>query len=216
MTQLERHHRPLSPSEKRLLSTRAAELRSLADAPRKVVLVAGGVCGALWILSLLATDDPWWVITLVWIGVGALIGFWVWRNAERDAVYVRDMARGLHSALDRDEADVFDFHSRAYIEFEEVEDEGACYGFDLGDGTVAFVVGQEYYPQARFPSLDFSLVYPLDTDDNAVHMLIEKRGPRAKPVRVVSRDVKCELEIPEHLSIVRAPLHRIEEVLRSR
>jgi hypothetical protein len=63
------------------------------------------------------------------------------------------------------------------------------------------------------PSLDFSLVYPLDADGNSADLLIEKRGPKAMPVRVIPRTVKMKLEIPEHLTVLRTSHERIEEEL---
>jgi hypothetical protein len=65
--------------------------------------------------------------------------------------------------------------------FEEIEDEGACYAFELEGGRVVFVAGQEFTESARFPSLDFSLVYPLVEQGRPVEMFIEKRGGKAAP-----------------------------------
>jgi hypothetical protein len=212
--QLQPRKRRLTAAEKRLLSARARQLRTRAAAgPRRILLLSGAVVGLLWMLTLLASDAAWWAITVFWVVVGSAFTFWMWRDAQRDAVHIRAQAQQLESAKTRDEAEVFDFTARAYAEFEEVEDEGACYAFDLDGDAVAFVVGQEFYPAARFPSLDFSLVYPLDEAGHSVDMLIEKRGPTATPARVIPGAVKSKLEIPEHLAVVRGGLERIEEAL---
>lgn len=104
----------------------------------------------------------------------------------------------------RDEVESFDIVADAYAEFEEVEDEGACYAFDLADGGIVFLTGQQFYPSARFPSLDFSVAYPLDENGASADMWIEKRGPASEPDRVVSAAVKRELaeRIPEPLEVV--------------
>lgn len=162
---------------------------------------------------MVASDTSWPVITLFWIVVGCGIGVWVWRDAKRDSRYAVAVAERLESALSRNEANVFDFEARSFVELEEVEDEGACYAFDLGRGRIAFVVGQEYYPEARFPSLDFSLVYPLDAEGNEVDMLIEKRGPKEDPIRKIPRDVKTDLVIPEHLEVLKGQLSDLERLL---
>lgn len=211
--QLPSRKRRLSAAEKRLLSAKARQLRTRSAGPRRILLLSGAVIGLLWLLTLLASDAAWWAITVFWVVVGSAFAFWMWRDAQGDAVHIRAMAQQLQSAMRRDEAEVFDFTSRAYAEFEEVEDEGACYAFDLGEDVVAFVVGQQFYGAARFPSLDFSLVYPLDESGHSVDMLIEKRGPTATPVRIIPGTVKSKLEMPEHLGVVRAGLERIEDAL---
>ena len=95
----------------------------------------------------------------------------------------------------------------------EVEDEGACFAFDLGGGRIAFVSGQELYPVAGFPSLDFSLVYVLDEQGQAVDMLIDKRGPGASPVRTIPAATKWTLDIPESLSVMDGALDELEDLL---
>jgi hypothetical protein len=118
----------------------------------------------------------------------------------------------MESALRRDEAESFDIAADAYAEFEEVEDEGACYAFDLGDGRIVFLTGQQFYPSSRFPSLDFSVVYPLDEDGGSADMWIEKRGPATEPARVVPASVKWDMaeRIPQPLEVVRGTLEDVE------
>lgn len=213
---LEPGTRALRPAERRLLSRKARELRSRASAATGGVRV--GVVGTviLWLATLLASDDPWLVITGFWIVVGGGIVLWLRWDAREDADRLGAMAGAAESALEADRAEVYDVRARAFAELEEYEDEGPCYAFDLGDGRIVFVVGQRFYPEARFPSLDFSLVHPLDEDGNAADEWIEKRGPRADPHRVIPADVKWELEVPEHLGVVRGSLDRLEETLQGR
>jgi len=205
--------RALRPAERRLLSRKAGALRSRASAAPGVVRVGATGTGILWLLTLLASDEHWLVVTLFWIVVGGGIVLWLLRDARRNAAHLRAMARAAESALEADRAEVYDFRARAFAELEEYEDEGACFAFDLGDGRLAFVVGQRFYPEARFPSLDFSLVHPLDGEGAPVDEWIEKRGRRAEPDRVIPAAVKRELEIPEHLGVVRGSLERLEEIL---
>ncbi len=210
---LEPRKRSLSRGERRLLVAKARNLRAQERAPRKTLALAAGLSAALWLATMFASDAPWSVITVFWIAVGSGIGLWVWRYSKRDSSYAVAMAERLESALARDEANVFDFKARTFVEFEEWEDEGACYAFDLRPSLIAFVVGQEFYPEARFPSLDFSLVYPLDEDGNEVDMLIEKRGPKAEPLRKISRHVKKTHVIPEHLEVLEGQLRDLERLL---
>jgi hypothetical protein len=109
------------------------------------------------------------------------------------------MAAGLQSALTANAADVYDVRARAFVEFEEEEDEGASYGFEIDGPRLVFVNGQEFYPGARFPSLDFSLVYLVDEAGRTVDMLIDKRGARAKPEYTIP--VGRQVPRPEHLEV---------------
>jgi hypothetical protein len=170
----------------------------------------------LWLLTLLASDAPWLAITAFWVLVGAAIVLWVRRDVARDASYETEWAERLESALRCNTANVFDVRARAFVELEEHEDEGACYAFALDDQRVVFVSGQEFYQAARFPSLDFSLVYALDETGMPVDVVIEKRGPRTAPVRTISYQVKHGLEIPEHLEVMTTSLDGLEARLRAR
>jgi hypothetical protein len=211
--QLQPRTRPLLAAEKRLLAARARALRTRQAGPRRVVLLTAAIVGILWVATLLAADAPPWVVTLFWLVFGSGFGFWLWREERGNVAHMRSQAQQLESAIQRDEAEVFDIAARGFVEFEEVEDEGACYAFDLGNGTLAFVVGQQFYPAARFPSLDFSLVYPLDGSGNSADELVDKRGPTATPVRVIPGSVKLRLEIPEHLAVVHGSVEQIEDAL---
>ncbi len=167
----------------------------------------------LWIVTLLASDASWVIITAFWAVVGAGITLWVRRDLSREVGYASAMAGRLESATRHNEADVYDIRASAFVEFEEVEDEGACYAFNLGDGRVVFISGQEFYPSSKFPSLDFSLIYILDEEGQAVDMLIEKRGGRADPVRTIPASAKWEMEVPQSLSVVEGALDDLEALL---
>lgn len=199
---LEPSRRPLRESERRLLRARLAALESAsASLPAAVLLPAAAVFAVLWSTTLMFSDAPVTVITAFWIVVGGAITYWVYREQRRDLLHVEPARRRLASALRRGEADTYDFRNSAIVEFEELEDEGACYAFQLADQRVAFLCGQEFYPHGRFPSRDFSLVYPLAEDGEAVDMVIEKRGPRAHPDRRLSSNDRERLEITTSLEV---------------
>jgi hypothetical protein len=120
------------------------------------------------------------------------------------------MVRGLESALARDAADVYDVRATSYAELEEIEDEGACYAFELEGGILVFIAGQELYAGPRFPSLEFSLVYILDEHDQHVDMLIDRRGPKASPARTIPAAVKRKLVVPDHLTVLSGRLDDLE------
>ena len=154
--------RPLSDSERERLRGDVEELRARARRARGApwAVVSGGVL-VLYVLTLLASDASPVYVSLFWLLSGIGLFAWVRRDFLRDARGIDASAAFVESALARDEAEVIDVHAVAYAEFEEVEDEGACWAFDLGDGRVLFIRGQEYYRDEEFPCLEFSVVQAL-------------------------------------------------------
>lgn len=199
---LEPSRRPLRPAEARLLRARLAAFdAATASLPASVLLPGAAVFAVLWSSTLMLSDAPAALVTAFWVVVGGAITFWVHREQRRDLVGAEPTRKQLESALQRGEADVYHFRCRAFVEFDELEDEGACYAFELEDGRLAFLCGQEFYPRARFPSRDFSVVYPIDANDDAVDMYIEKRAPRAAPARLLSAADRERLDITTSLEV---------------
>src|SRR5688500_20312987 len=127
MTFLESHRRPLTEGERRVLRARIQSLRGHRDRARtRSMPIAVGVIGVLWLLTLLASDAPWLVVTAFWIVVGGGIALWVRRDMRAHAAQFDDIAAGLRSALAANAAAVFDVPAKAFVVFEEDEDEGAC------------------------------------------------------------------------------------------
>jgi hypothetical protein len=208
--------RTLTDAERRLLRARIAGLRRThASAPARVQAIAGAIVGLLWVATLLASDSPWMVVTAFWLVVGGGLVMWAARDARRDAAAAEAQARGLESALRRDAADEYIVRASRFAELEEVEDEGACYAFELDGTRLVFVCGQQFYPASRFPSLDFSIVEILDEADRVADMTIDKRGAKAHPDRVVPVVVREHLEVPEHLEVRTGTVAALEQSLQS-
>jgi hypothetical protein len=207
--------RPLTEGQRRTLAAKARSLRQQSQARWRVYMVSPIGIGVLWLLTILASDQPWQVVTVFWAVVGAGISAWVVFGLRRDMSETRASAEMCESAYRRNESDVVDVRSTAYISFGEYEDEGPCYAFALEQGGVLFLQGQQYYPSARFPSLDFSIVTPLDEHGRAVDEMIEKRGPTAAPIRIAPPAVKLDLNLPENMIVLDATLEDIEERLRA-
>jgi hypothetical protein len=217
---LEPRTRPLTDAERRLLRCKVRRYRRRPGGLKRSVGVAAvGLTGVLWAVTMLASDLSWLVVTAVWLALGVLLYLWVLRDLQKELGPLPGMVAALESALERNEAESYDVQAVGYAAFEEVEDEGACYAFDLGDGRVVFLVGQQFYPSARFPSLDFSVVHPLDQHGGAADLWIEKRDDAAPPDRVIPAQVKRELfahGYPEPLDVVAGDLEGLEESLRRR
>ena len=99
------------------------------------------------------------------------------------------------------------------VEFEEEEDEGTCYAFQLLDGRIFFLSGQEYYSSGRFPNSDFTLVDISSEDGTVIIGHIEKRGRKLVSIRTVPAKKKAALKIPDDLQVINGDLSRIEQLL---
>ena len=199
---LEPTRRPLTDSERRLLQSRIRDLQARGRRGRTVAVpITAAVVLVLWLATMLASDAPPLVITGFWLLFGVGLALWMRHDASKDARSLGAMASGLQSALKMSAADVYDVRARAFAEFEEIEDEGACYAFELSDNRLLFVVGQEFYESAKFPSLDFSLVHVLNEAGQTVDVVMDKRGPKAKPARTIPASVKEGMDMPEHLEV---------------
>ena len=211
---LESSRRPLKPAETRFLQAKIKNLSGQGRRTSKVYLpIVAAIIVVLWLVTILVADAPWYVITAFWFVAGAVLALWSARDAKKDAADLESRAQGLQSALRRNAADVYDVQAKDFVEFEEIEDEGASYAFELEDGRALFISGQEFYPGAKFPSLDFSLVYFLDEKSQTVDMQIEKRGSRASPQRLIPAAIKERLEIPEHLETRPGGIAHLEDQL---
>ncbi len=207
-------HRPLTDAERRTIRTRVHRLAKRGrQAPRASLSISAAVVIVLWLVTLLASDAPRLVITLFWGVAGVVITGWVWRDMRRDAASLAGFAARLESALERNAADVYNIVSTTFVAFEEFEDEGASYAFELADGRIVFISGQEFYEGAKFPSLDFSIVHVLGGDDAVVDMFIEKRGAKVAPARTIPAARKHGLNIPDHLAVRRGRLDDLERWL---
>ena len=193
---------PLTEKERRLIRGKIRNLNAQGRrASRAYLPIAGGLILALWFWTLLASDAPWIIITAFWLVVGGGITLWVRKDMRTHAGHLEGIARGLESALRRNEADAYDVRASSFAELEEIEDEGACYAFQLDGNRLVFISGQEFYESARFPSLDFSLLYILDERGERVDMFIDKRGARTAPARTIPAGVKKNLDVPDHLEV---------------
>jgi hypothetical protein len=171
-----------------------------------MALWAGG--SALTFLTSRASSN-WSIILLVWAGIAAFIAVWLLLE-ERSRISAR--TRSFEDALHRNQAHVIRIRSDQMVAFEEREDEGACYAFQVGD-RIVFVSGQDFYPSAKFPNSDFSLVEIIDSRGTMVEMIIDTAGKKLQPIRTIAAELKSKLSIPEHLQILPGKLEDIDRLL---
>jgi hypothetical protein len=196
--------------EKALRRSISRHERRRRTALQNSILAACGVCGVLWLATLLASDAPKPVISGFWGATAAILTVWVWLAGRREA---GERIRSLRAALEHRRARVVRIRSSEMVEFEEIEDEGACYAFQLPDDQIVFVSGQEFYADARFPNSDFSLVHVFDRTGKEVEMFTDKSGHKIEPIQRVPARVKKSLSIPDHLQIIRGQVKDLARML---
>ena len=204
--------RPLTADERADLEARLADARAQsAKALIKTGAAGALVCGALAILTLLLSDAPRLIICGFWAALWLALTLWIglpWRRLMRQQIPI------LEDGLRTNRARVMRIRSSRVVEFEEEEDEGACYAFDLDGTSTVFIVGQEFYEDDDFPSSDFSMVEVLGRSGRPIDVLIQKHGEKIRPERVVPAAEKNRLQLPEHLEVVAVPLGALEAALR--
>ena len=203
--------RPLTDAEREKLSARLARARTEAS----LVLVKTGaasaaVCGVLMIATLLASTAPRPIIVVFWLILAALFTIWIGMPGRR---LMLSQIHALEDALRTNRARVIRVRSERVVEFEEEEDEGACYAFEHDTAAVVFIVGQEFYEDDDFPNSEFSMIEILGSRETPVDIWREENGRKLTPDRVVPAKVKWTLELPQHLAVVDVPLDRVEELL---
>jgi hypothetical protein len=203
--------RPLNRAERRTLDAQARRFeRDRPRLRRAILLSAIGVIGVLWLLTILASDTDWRIITTFWAVLGGGIGLWAWRE---QAGGIGRRLESIRSALDRDQADVVRICSDAVVEFEEIEDEGAAYAFQADENLIVFIVGQEFYPDARFPNTDFSVIRVHDARGDLAEFWVSKEGERLDPVRRIDTETRQTLTVPDCFAVVEGELADLERIL---
>lgn len=205
--------RELSSKEVRLLRQVIARHKSRRTSILRRAFLSGLVIsGILSGLVLLTGDAPKPVVGLffasVWLGISSWVGF-----SER--AKLSKMVEKLERALERNLAKATRIAAEAMIEFEEIEDEGACYAFQAGDRQIAFVCGQDFYPNKRFPNSDFELIEIFGSHKAPLESWIEDYGKRLEPQRIISATVKKSLAIPPHLTLIDGKLEELESLIRA-
>jgi hypothetical protein len=211
---LDQFDRPLTGAEKGLLHKRQKRLRTrLRRGPWEALLFMAALGTVLCVLTLLASDTHGSIIVPFWVTTTLVVWAIAAGSARRDLQ--RD-ARRLEEALELDRAHVVRVRAEAMIVFEEIEDEGAKLAFQIEEGRVLFLCGQDFYPTKRFPSRDFSLVHIRDREGVLVEMRIENQGEKLRPLRTLPADVGRTLILPGHLETIPAELSNLELALERR
>ena len=214
MANMESVVRPLSEKEHRLLSAVLKNRqRRLASFSRRQLTALAVVCGGLWGLTMVVAfkaKGPFLIPTMVWVSLAT--AFYIWSHFT-EKPKLRAEASRYEWAVARSEARVVHIQSDEMVEFEEEEDEGACYAFRVGHNRIVFIRGQDFYSSAKFPNNDFSLVHIHDANGSPLETFVEKTGTKLKPVRQIPATLKSKMRIPDHLQVIDGSLDHLEQLL---
>jgi len=154
---------------------------------------------AVWILTLVVIASTGRVNKgglAVAAAVGAiLVGRWLVAAARGKARrtkfqqgYAAHRSREIARVLEDGRVTVRRVRAVAVVEIEPLEDEGTGYVFDLGDGRVLFIKGNDYFPaddEAPWPNTEFEIVR---TAADGGILDVHCNGAALPPMRVVPRD----------------------------
>ena len=201
----------LAGPERRALSMRLATLeREGKHSVRRLLPGLLFFFLALSGLTVLSSDVPPLIAVGCWFVGTVLFGLWFWfEGRSRRRKLQLKLSRTLESGRVREVRVV----ASCVVEFEEDEDEGACYAFQIADDRMVFISGQEFYASAKFPSSDFALVDVLGPSGEVVDSFIRKNGEKLAPIRVVPAEVKRRLRLPPHLHVMAGKLTQLEQLL---
>jgi hypothetical protein len=213
-------NRPINEKEHRYLKSKAADILRRRARMWQNLYWAYGFAALLSALTILADwNKPIYrplpdaiIAVSFWTIFTTVTGFPAFvqqrrRRATRASQYDQVLQRGTCSDLR--------IQSKRMWEFEELGDEGLCFAFELDSGGVVFVAGQELYAGPRFPNQDFSLVEFHTADGQLLDFIVEKRGAKLVPERVITAKEKENLHLPEHASFLEGTLEDVYAKLNS-
>lgn len=205
--------RPLNKHEVRLLKDNIQLLQHNLNSLFRRIMASSFFIAIILVLLIFLTAHPSGFILGCMFVIYMGIGFWSYLGEKRKIL------KNIHryqNALDKNEAREIHIKSNRMVEFDESEDEGACYAFQLDDDRIIFVEGQDFYPLSKFPNDDFSIIEIRDSENSLLETAINNYGKKIKPLRKIPAKQKSEIRIPEHLRIIDGKLEDIEKSLLKR
>ncbi len=204
--------RVLSKKEKRAIQKQIIFIKNRSrQLKQRLVIVCLVMFGFLSALTILLSDDHWPIIIIFYTIIGGLISFSIWHQEKENK---SERLLQLENVLNKGSVSELRIQATNVVQFEEEEDEGACFAFQYALNELIFISGQEFYESSKFPNNDFSLIHIQDSSGKPVEFFIEKHGQKLKPNRVVPAQQKSKLKIPEHLSRISGNIDDIEKLLQ--
>ncbi len=186
----------------RFESTRRANLAQKELGLRSIVIVlaVGFFTGTSFCLF---ANYPWHLGSIFGPVAGVFINF-------SSGIHYHKWARKFINASNQvKEVHVTEIKALRFVEFEEYEDLGVIYGFEIEPGRIFILNGQDYYGTIRFPCLHFEII-----DIPGVLYTIRPKSSKEPPYRLVPRDIMKELKFYKDRVVVNSNIEDIEEKLK--
>ena len=197
--------RPLSESEKRFMKVECSRLKNQASmelGPKSILisLFVGLLAGALFGLS---ANYPWY-----WGAVlGSIAGFLLKLFAGFD--YYKNFRKFKQNSEEATEVNVREIKAERLIEFQEFEDLGVMYCFEVEPNKFFILNGQDYYETPRFPCLNFEII-----EIQGLLYTIRPKSKKHKPDRSLPETVARDLGFYENEVLIEGTFENIEENLK--
>ena len=182
---LRRYVRELTSQERKQLASRITRMRAREGVEEFWPKALRNGLTALVVSAVIAPLAWWiwnWIVAVVLAVLPPGIYLLSLPEEKRRHKMFREGAKGSIAratvCLESGSIEVTRCQPLAYVEFEEYEDEGEHYVFDVGEGTLLFLGGQDWYPTKQFPSTDFEI-------SESHEELHENLGGKMEPVRTV-------------------------------
>jgi len=215
-----KYERELVDAERQILQRRLSFANQEAHALQHSV--RNGVGCSLWIsipiciLGYLVAENkpPLWfpaiIILLIALGFLATWSF----EKKRKLPKLKKSILDLESALQDGVAQVWNIQPTAFIELDEIEDEGEFFFLQIEARKVILLGGQDFYEAKRFPTTDFDLIDICDSNGNQLAFRIEQRGTPLLPLKVIGQDDPIREFIPYDYIELDCSLEELESCLK--
>lgn len=211
MSMLLRETRSLTETQRKLL---AEEIKEIHDRKRlfcrRLAIAYLSFCIFCCGLTIFAANVAWYWAVIAWSLIGAcLFGWSVLEENSKNRKHVDRLAR----ILEKNEAEVIHVESHEMVEFEEIEDEGATYAFQVDSEQILLLSGQEFYPTEAFPSSRFEIICMNDAMKCGLDTSIESFGDKLQPLRTISVAAQNNFRYVQGVEVLNGRLNDIERLL---
>ena len=206
--------RPLTPVECRLLRIRIATLCGLGPTLATSAKYGYGTMWTLCLIGYLAGKDPpeWGFLLFMMLVPGAFLTYLLWRDGPNGNGDLGQRLRRMRDALEKGKAREVRITAAKVAEAEEIEDEGACFFFEVSTAQIVALQGQSYYATKRFPNSDFRLISIVDSSGTEVDFQIRNRGQKLVPIWTLNPAEKERILSALHLDDIAVMPCRLVEL----
>ncbi|WP_319201240.1 hypothetical protein [uncultured Ilyobacter sp.] len=176
-----------------------------------------GICAVVFFILLYKRSDNFFLFLTGTIFIfSPFVIFRLVKTFIKNTMLQTKLHQIVDSILEKDTAKVVRCISSKMMEFEEVEDEGAQYLFQVEENKIFHISGQEFYETSFFPSSDFELVTIMGPgEENALDFHIHCSGHKLSPILTVPREVKKEYidKISEFPEVIEGNIENLDSVM---